>query len=75
MQYVEDHQLRICEKPLFGFGPCSLGGSDNGTKMLAPGKIAQMLQANARQPRNFVFCEELLPVWNGCHYSFLLLTC
>jgi hypothetical protein len=56
----EHHQVRIREQPLFRLSPCRFRRARQETQMLAARQAAEMLQANAGQARNLIFCEQLL---------------
>lgn len=59
-EHVEDHQLGVGEKPTFGFAARSFRRTNQRTKMLGLRQRAQMLPANSRQARDFLFGEEFL---------------
>lgn len=46
-EHVENHQLRIREKPLFGFRTSGSSSANQGSKVLGLRQGSQMLQANS----------------------------
>jgi hypothetical protein len=47
-KHVQDHQLRVREKPLFGFGAGHTRGTDQRAKMLQLSQFSEVFQANPR---------------------------
>ena len=61
------HQVGTGEKQLFGFGSGGFCCARNDAKMAAASEVAEMLPADARQPGDFIFREELLAGFDGWH--------
>lgn len=67
MKNGDDHEVRIREQPLFGFGACRFGSSGDCAQVLVSSEPAKMVQADARQGGHFVFGEDLLARLNTYH--------
>jgi hypothetical protein len=63
----ENTQIRTREQPAFCLPSDGSGSAHDSAEMLAAGHVAKMLDADARQTRNFVFGENLLGGFNGDH--------
>ena len=56
----KDHQVRIGEEPLLGFGASLLGHASKPAEVLVPRHASQVFQANSSEGRHFVFGEYFL---------------
>jgi hypothetical protein len=71
MQNRQNHQVRIREKPLFGFSLSGLSRARNLPKMPISRQASQMIEADAGQARHFVFRKELLTRLDSDHLRSL----
>ena len=67
----KDHQIRIREKPLLCFRLCGLGSAGDRSKVPVARQLSQMIQADASQAGDFIFCEELLARLDSDHSALL----
>jgi hypothetical protein len=63
----KDHQIRKGEKPLIGLEAGTLGCTGNKAQVAAPGKIAEMIDANACEGSNLSISEDFLARLDGNH--------
>lgn len=59
-KHVEDHQLRIREKPLLCFGARGSRRANQRAEMLQLCQVSEVLKADSCDSRNLVFGENLL---------------
>ncbi len=65
----QDHQVGIGEQPLFGLRPGSLCGASEKSKVLAARKALEVIQADSREPGDFIRSKELLAGFDGDQFS------
>ena len=66
-QNGEDHQVRIREEPLLRTRACRFGRADELSEVLVLGEGVQMIEADPREARHFVFGENLLARFDRDH--------
>jgi len=66
-QNCQNEQIRIREQPLICFCASSFRGARDESKVAAAGEVAKVIETDSRQPRNLIFCEELLARFNRQH--------
>lgn len=65
----QNHQIGIGEQPFFGLRSSSLSGASDETKVLAARKALEVIQADSREPGDFIRGKELLAGFDGDQFS------
>jgi hypothetical protein len=65
----QDHQVGIGEQPFFGLRSGSFCGASEKTKVLAARKALEMIQADSREPGDFIRGKELLAGFDSDQFS------
>ena len=68
MQDGEDHQIRVREKPFFGFGAGGFRGACQSAKVFVFRKAVQMFQADPGQRGDFILGENFLALSDRDHF-------
>lgn len=69
LKYGENHQIRVREEPLFGFGASGLGNARQSAQVLISGEASQVIQTDAGEGGDFVFGKDLLARFDSYHNS------
>jgi hypothetical protein len=65
VQDCQDHQVGIGEQPFFGLCPSGLRSASDKSEVLTSRKALEVIQADSREPGDFVRGKELLAGFDG----------